>query len=120
MRLLKRMRKRRAVYWPVAGRNMHNEPVFGQAIEIRCRWDHEKMQGLDDAGKETTFTDIVYVDRPVDLDGKLWLGKLENLEGALDPPESAVRIRKYEEIGVLRATGTPKINSDKFLMVAYT
>lgn len=103
MGILTRMRKQDAVYWAPYRRNSYGEMEYHQPEEIKVTWFDEFVQGIDREGRETVFEATVFVGvledgSDVKLDGMLFLGKLEDLDGPLPPPHNAKKIRKFTKI----------------------
>lgn len=106
MSLIKRMRRQSAVYWESTGYDSSGNEVFALPVEIKCRWEVEVTQSYPIEGKDSTFTNTVYVDRPCPVGGRLRKGTLEELDYPLPPPDDAQRILVAEEIPDLKCRKT--------------
>lgn len=109
-----------AVYWPPTGETDPSGNVIYGPLEERSpetdppsgvRWDDVQELAVDSNGAEITSAAKVYVRQPVEVDGVLWKGKLQDLEDWEIPlnNKGAFKIRKYNEIDNLRATKTLRI-----------
>lgn len=105
MGLIKKMRRQFAVYWPPIGTDDEGEFVYGDPVEIKCRWEDDATDYID--AKSTTEINVtkVYCDRVVKVGGMLWRGRLADLSSQSDPKsnENASEILKYSEIPNLKA-----------------
>ena len=116
MRILNRILRQRAVYWEPVAPNEYNEMTFKLPVQIKCRWEDAKYAELVETTEETIFKSFVYVDREVKENGKLWLGKIEDLkklkdeEGRVTPPDEAAEIRQTETF--------PSMKANQFLRIA--
>ena len=129
LRILDRMRRQYAVYWPRTGITAggDGEPTFGKPFEIKVRWE-ERVSLIRFGGqfKDMGFRDAVYLPpRPADaglveVGGFLWRGRLRDCPTAkkAGPPydpkagddQTAKEITAYTEI--------PSVRAKKFLRVA--
>lgn len=117
MRIIKSMLRMRAAYWAPAGKDRYGEDIYTAPVEIKCRWEDSKTKDIGSkkggALEETLFKATVYVDRDVELGGKLWLGetkhpldeleKLKDENGKIKPPDDASEIRSFDKEPTLNA-----------------
>lgn len=108
-RILKKMLKQDAAYWEPDGVDQYAQEKFLLPVEIKCRWEDEFVQGLDQLGNETVYKSTVYTDRDVEVGGRLRLGFIADLTGP-GPPEDSHRIRMFQKL--------PTLKADKFLRTA--
>lgn len=107
MSLITRMLRQVAVYWPPTHPDDQGEPISGEPIEIRCRWEDAAKAYLDKNGVETTSNSIVYVDRDLEIGGILWQGKLADIDPDTTHPyknKGAAEIKQFGKLPNLRAT----------------
>lgn len=127
LRILDRMRKQYAVYWPRLALARDGEPTFGKPVQLKVRWETRvSVARFGGQFKEMGFRDAVYLPpRPrepviVEVGGYLWLGRLKDCPAAklAGPPydprlgddQSAKEITAYTEV--------PSVRAKKFLRVA--
>lgn len=110
MSLLKRMRKGYAVYWADLPKDKFGRDDWELPIELRVRWSDGTVVVRGEDGEEKTYTATVFVDRELSLDGKLWRGRLDDLQSP-EPPGDA------RKIGARKTT--PKLNYRETLYVVY-
>ena len=111
MRLLKKMRKQDAVYWPRRTEDQYSEKAYELPIDLKVRWEDEYVQSFDEEGRETIFTSTVFVDRDMEVGDRIMLGTAIDLTGPLPPPSEAKEVRKFERV--------PTLNAKDFLRVVY-
>lgn len=112
MRILKKMLKQYAVYWPPEDRiDRYGNAIVSNPIQLRCRWEDTDTLITEQNGKEVQAMTEVYVSEDVKQDGWIWFGKLADLEGSMVRPSNALQIRKFEKI--------PTINCRKFARIVY-
>jgi len=113
MSIINRMRKQKAVYWPLASEETGGQAVddygqirYGQAVEIDCRWDDEMVEVLDPQGNVFVSRAKVYVDRDVSIGGVLMLGTLASVVYLDDPKANngAYEIRAFLKNPNFKAT----------------
>jgi len=99
-----------AVYWGNPTNKGSGGQTFSAPVAIKCRWE-DKNQLFNTGGERLVISSraLVYVDRDVDEQGKLWLGLLADLSEAqkADPDlleGAAPSIKKFEKIPVLHST----------------
>jgi hypothetical protein len=77
-----------AVYWGNPQEDGYGSKTFNDPIEISCRWENvDQVLGGDtgdDRGMKYISRALAYVDRVLDEEGYLWLGRLADLEQYLD------------------------------------
>lgn len=120
MSLIKRMRKQTAVYWALASSDSggiayddFGQPAFTDPVEIKCRWTDVSEEYIDAKGAKRLSHSKVYVDRDVDIDGVLMLGKIIDVTDEENPRENdgAEEIRRFDKVPNLKAT--------EFLLTAF-
>ena len=113
MRLIKKMLKGYAVYWPPKDGNKSGQVSFGDPVEIRCRWTDTLASPVSGSGTAEESMTRVYVDRPVEMLGVLWEGKLADVPDLAGKPptrlKKAFEIRKYKEVKTLKYNQSIKI-----------
>jgi len=114
MSLIERMLKYdNAVYWAPLGRDKFNNLKFDQPVEIKCRWEEGITIRRDPDGTERIFNATVFVDRDLDADGRLFHGKLTDIQDVEDPsvpPEESKLILQFNK--------TPDLRYRRFLRIA--
>jgi hypothetical protein len=96
------MLKQEAVYWEPDGVDQFAQERFLLPVDIKCRWEDELEQGIDETGNETIFVSTVYVDRDVRVGGRIMKGTVNDLEGPA-PPQESHRVRRFDLIPTLDA-----------------
>lgn len=119
MSLIDKIRKQKAVYWPLGstetgGKDVddYGKPVYATAVEIDCRWEDKREKFITPKGDEEISHAIVYVDRDMRVGEVLMLGTLDNVNYLTNPKKNsnAWEIRAFEKLPNLKAT--------KFLRIA--
>lgn len=103
-----------AVYWASRGKTQFGKVLFEAPVEIKCRWEDGITVRRDADGVERIFNARVFVDRDMDVNGKLWHGKLVDVPVQDDPsipPEEALMIERFDK--------TPNLRNKKHLRIAY-
>lgn len=89
IRAQERVLKHSAVYWGVKNfETAHGRPSYEPPIEIKCRWTDSAEQYIDDSGHVHISNAVVMVDRDLDIQGVLWLGKLRDVLNEAVPLEN--------------------------------
>ncbi len=108
MGIIKRMRKQKAVWWPLAAVEYDNygQPVATTPVEIKVRWEDVSEEFLDAKGTVQLSRARVFVDRDVEVGGVLMLGELDSGVDENNPKENdnAWEIRRVEKLPNLRNT----------------
>jgi len=72
---IKRFLKQTATYWPViSDADQFGRPVYGDPVEIRCRWDETCEEFIDSRGSKQMSRAKIVTDTAVVAGGKLMLG----------------------------------------------
>lgn len=113
MRIINRMRKQWATYWPPVGADEYGQPTFGTPIELKVRWDDVTEAYFNKMGESRSSESQVFVGQDVEEGGVLWLGRLTEVTDPAKPfaQKKAFQIQKFEKVPTLRAT--------QFLRVAW-
>ncbi|MEW5725094.1 MAG: hypothetical protein AB1896_18420, partial [Thermodesulfobacteriota bacterium] len=93
------------VYWPSPVSNGRGGFTWGEAVEIKGRWEGRSEVFLDQDGREIRSQAVAYVDQDVDLGGYLYLGALDNLDPDHSDPtliEGAWEIRSFKKVTALK------------------
>lgn len=114
MSIITRMRKQKAVWWPLqtiesAGDDADNygQPLVSlDPIEIDVRWEDVSEEFIDETDTVQMSRARVYVDRDVEVGGILMLGELTDITDANNPKENdnAWEIRRFEKLPNLKNT----------------
>jgi len=113
MSLITRMRKQKAVYWPLLGADAEGSPLYEGPQEIDCRWEDMAVEFLDREGTKQVSQSVVYVDRDTPIGGLLMLGTLDSVLDVVTPRNNTgvFEIRQFSKI--------PKLNLKETLLTAY-
>lgn len=117
--ILVRMRKQYAVYWAPAGVSDDGEAVYAKPVELKVRWEGQKMLlRSDPLYKDNQSREVVYVPVVLAVGGVLWKGRLATCPAAkrTDPYQPFAGDELAREIS--RFAEYPTINAKKFLRVA--
>ena len=105
-----------AVYWSAGVEDGYGSKVYGEPVELLCRWEEKNQLIRLDDGSEISSRALAYVLQDVELEGMMYLGTLESLydsynvdssAGAVDDPKSydgAWVIKKVEKSPTLGST----------------
>lgn len=80
-------------YWPPAGNTGFGDVTYGNPVAIIGRWQDKRVLFRDAQGRETVSDAVVYVDRALELAGKLYRGE----SAALNPVAAAKEIRDVQQ-----------------------
>ncbi len=108
-----RLLKQTAVYWPPDEVGSDGRMTYLQPYTIKCRWEDEVTQFLAGNGTERLSRAVVMVDRDLELQGFLFLGKFADVTD-LDVPEDnagAYEIQRFDK--------TPNRAGKRFLRTVY-
>lgn len=93
-----------ATYFPSEGTNGFGDPLFGDPVAVKVRWQDKAELFRDTQAREVVSSAIVYVSQEVEVGGRLGLGTLTD-------PNDAREIRQ-------RGT-SPDLRNDKVLVKAW-
>jgi hypothetical protein len=104
--------KQKAVYWPPEGTTGGGATIYGEAVQIKCRWEDISEEYTDTAGDTKISNSKVMVDRKLEVGGVLWLGALVDVPSSTDPMsnDGAYEIKKFNSV--------PSFNGKKFARTA--
>lgn len=105
MKIIKKMMKWKATYWPPVDVDEHGDPILGDPVEIKCRWEDCNELYLNPDGEQKVSSAKVYVDRDLELGGRLFNGELD--EAPADPREDPrpKEISKFDKLPVFKKNG---------------
>ena len=69
-----------AVYWGNPRNDGYNHFTFDEPVEISCRWEDKEQVLTENDGTKYLSRAIVFLTQDVDVEGRLWLGTLAQLE----------------------------------------
>ena len=90
-----------AVYWGSPAVDGYGGPTsFADPEEIPCRWEVKQELFIDDTAREQRSRAVVYLARPVEIGGYMYLGELSELDSDPSPLDvkKAFRVSGIEEI----------------------
>lgn len=126
MRLLNKMRRQDAIYWPPGEPDDYGRSTPGALVELvqvqdanyRVRWVDKSEEFRTPSGTVETTMAMVHVPAlpngaEVKVGGWLWLGVRADLTSETDPQANAgaYTIRRFDK--------TPTVKATKFLRTAY-
>lgn len=88
-----------ATYWPSGTTDEFNRVSYGAAVAIICRWEDKVVMFRDSQGNEVASEAVVYVDRELEIGGRLAYGTLSGT-----PPAESREIRQRGRSPSLDAT----------------
>src|SRR5262245_40593704 len=84
-------RYQRAVMWERSRINRQGEPVYGNPpIEIFVRWNDKKRLVLQPDGSTIAYDASIVLNRILQIDSVVWLGRLDDLGDPVTPPNSGL------------------------------
>lgn len=92
------------VHWPRSAVDERGQPVFGDAVSLRCRWENKAEEFIDAGGTRRVSNAVVYVGVDLSPGDKLYLGRMSDLDSDLSVPAEAMEILGFEKIPTLKAT----------------
>jgi len=99
-----------AVYWGNPDTAFAGAVTYDDPVEVKVRWDKKQELFRTQAGEERMSTDVVLVDRSVEVGGMLFLGTLADLDSAHEDDPSlrtdTYRVEQFEELQSLRGNRT--------------
>lgn len=119
MRIIRKMRRRKAVYWAPAGNDRMGKATFAEPIEIKCRWEDKVSEIVNSEGRTIVTTSIVYPDQVLELTGYLWLipkgEDMDSVEGLnLTNPKANEGAKEVKAMGQL-----PDLRDTDVLLTAW-
>ena len=125
MSIITRMLRQDAVYWPHQGDDDNGQPVWGNPVAVKVRWEASSIEFINPDGRSELSKALVYINIDVAEAGVLWLARtpikgdssippvLEQINPSLQPYDNpdAAEIRRFDKMGDFRCR--------KFLRIAY-
>lgn len=116
MGIITRMRKQKAIYWAMSGKDEFNVQTFADPVEIACRWEDKQQVLVGPDGEEFSSSSMIYVDRDMFAGDYLKLGELEEDSSSAgdDSPlhdDLAFRVRLFSKV--------PNFKATEFLRISY-
>ncbi len=94
-----------AVYWRANGTNNNGEFTVDLPVEIKCRWEIERRESINEKADPVATSDIITVDRRIPEGSILWLGTIDEYEELVSTtPAELRRVSSYTEGKNLRGT----------------
>lgn len=113
MKILTKMLRQKAVYWPVPTSDGRGGVQVDAPVEISCRWEDVEQEYSDAAGHERLSRAVVYVDRDLVVGGFLKKCTLAELKDGGDR-------KLYDDVYEVMKFGTiPTLKADQFLRSAW-
>lgn len=105
MRILDRMRRQQAVYWPPDVPGDDGTRTFAAPVQLRVRWEDKVQEVTDETGTTFVSKSTVYTGEDVATGGAIMLGTLFDVTDAADPfaHAGAVEIKRFDKFPTLRA-----------------
>jgi hypothetical protein len=117
MSIITKMRKQTAVYWglnPATPYDNFGQPIFITPVEILCRWEDTVEEYIDPKGERRMSHSIADVDRVMNVNGRLKLCALVDLDSNLLDPyanDNTWEIHRFDTI--------PNLKNTENLLTAY-
>ena len=110
---MKRTLRQTAVYWEPIGDDGFGKISLEDAIDISVRWEQKSRLLTDNKGKEMTSDAEVYSLIDLEVDGRLWLGSVEDSSYTTDDEmaKSAYVIKAVQKV--------PSMRSGEFVRTSY-
>lgn len=95
-----------AVYWGNPQPDGYGGITFDAPVEIGCRWEDKTQIIVNNQGKEMISKAEVLVTQDLDVQGRLYLGSISELESDPVPMEveGAFEIKAFNKIPMIRKT----------------
>ena len=105
-----------AVYWANPTNDGYGTFTYDDPIEIECRWEDKDQMVQDDKGVMITSRSHAYVGQDVEIEGLLYLGRLDDLDSAQEDDPATIPgiciIKRFEKL--------PRLGSStEFLRTAF-
>lgn len=111
MSLISRMRRQKAVYWAPVDADGRGQTTFADPVEINCRWEETAVEFVNAQGATDTSQVVAYVDRDVEVGGRLKSGTVADLASDVDPTVDGYEIKQFSK--------NPNFKASEFLRTAY-
>ena len=106
--------RQRAVYWAAPTNTGDGMKTYADPVEIKCRWEDISLTDLASLGVDTNIRSEVFIDRDVDEQGMLLLGRLLDVDSdLLDDPVAA------GASAIVRFDKIPSLQANVFLRKVY-
>lgn len=79
-----------AVLWAKAGKDNYGDQTLESPVNIRCRWEETDHEAANPFAKTQGYDAVVVVDREIEIDSILWLGRIDCLPGTAETPEDNI------------------------------
>lgn len=93
-----------AIYWPPGVPDGLGGVSYGQAVEVRCRWQDVAVLFRSPAGEELTSSAVVYVDRALEVKGMIALSSFEE-DASYSAPADVDGSREIRQVATSPSLG---------------
>lgn len=111
--IINRMRQQIACYWPLIGYDQFSQPLYGEIVELRVRWDDSAVQFNDPEGQQLVSSAIVYPGIPIEI-GSLFIPVSLNLVTDIDVPRNNDNVFEVKQLAA-----TPNLRNTATLYTVY-
>jgi len=103
--IINRMRQQIACYWPLIGYDQFSQPLYGDIVELRVRWDGSAVQYNDPNGQQLVSNAIVYPGIPIEI-GSLFIPVSLNFVSDVNVPANNDNVFEAKQL-----TSTPNLRN---------
>lgn len=113
MSLITRALRQTCVYWATTGLNQFGQPVYGDAVELACRWVDGVEEVIIADGTKVLSKSNVMVSSDTVVGGILMLGELTDI---VYPTETTKNEGAFE---IIQTAKIPNLRATEFVRRAY-
>ena len=103
-----------AVYWAPEGHDGFGNHLYDDPVEVAVRWEDRMDLIVNAQGQEIVSKAVIYPGQTLELEGRLFLGRLEDLSGAEKADPQLVHASEIKAVG-----NVPNVNGTFFLAKAW-
>lgn len=109
-KIIGKMLRQFAVYWPITGADSRGKPTWGPPIELPCRWEDTQDTFQDSKLERLRSEAVVYLTYDVEQGGVLMLGELtSSIDSDPKANPNAWEISKVEKVPSLQVNETLRV-----------
>jgi len=124
MSIITKMLRMDGVYWPPQGSDDNGQPVWGNPVALKVRWEASAVEFINPDGRAEMSKALVYVSADVEVGGVLWLAVTPTVANGAPPPLQQIAPSKQpydnpDAAEVRRFDKLPDLKCRRFLRTAY-
>lgn len=105
------LRNQWCVLWPLEGHDSYSEPLLGEPVELRVRWEDRPRDITSPQSVALEYDATIVINRRIEVGSQMWLGTLDDWygEGSAGKDVGLVEVVEYTETPDLKNRHTRRV-----------